>query len=178
MSRLALLALSTLLLSGCVSGLPDFHVRIDSMGTGVESNGYGHGVLVDSRTLVTVAHVVDKPGRYLVSRASLHGTTRRRIRYIRARYTGTFNLGRSVEGLSVLTLDHSMHCDRFAELRGIEPGDSGSPILGKRGEVVGLITGYVQNNPFFPGRTILGTNGPIRVPRQFPPKKRRPKGKK
>lgn len=168
---LALLALALLPLTGCVSGgVADFHVRIDSMSSGAESDGYGHGILVDSHTLVTVAHVVNKPGRYLVSRARYAGNA---PRYVKARYVGTFNAGRSVEALSVLRLDKGMICSRYAKLRGIEAGDSGSPIIGKRGEVVGLITGYVQNNPFFRGRTILGTNGPIRIPDRFPPKKRR-----
>ena len=167
-------------LAGCASGgTPDFDVRIDSefMKDGKKVNTYGHGILIDEHHVVTVNHVA--PGkriRYMVSRASVHVTGhKRRIRYIRARYLGSFGHGQSIEPLSVLRLDSAMSCDAFPEFRGIEPGDSGSPILGKRGEVVGLITGYTQNM-FYPGRTILGTNGKIGpIPRTF---KRRPERKK
>lgn len=175
MRALALLAFLLLPMTGCVMGstAPDFQVRIDTM-KGSESRGYGQGILIDAHTVVTVAHVVNKPGRYLVSRASAHEGTKRRVRHIKARFLGLFSQGRSVEPLSVLVLEKGMWCSKYPEFRPVEPGDSGSPIMGKRGAVVGLITGHFRG--IFPGRTILGTNGPMgAVPRDFAKKPKRRK---
>lgn len=167
MRFLALVAVA-LLTSGCLSAAPDYHVRIDIFQDGKKADGlgYGHGILVDSRHVVTVDHVA--PGDHLtyqVSRARLHHTHLGKIRYVKARWVGKFGHGRSVETLSVLRLSKSMDCDIFPEFRGVEPGDSGSPILGKRGEVIGLVSARI--GPFFfmgqprHGKSIIGTNGPV-----------------
>jgi len=170
MRILALIALALLPLTGCVSGstAPDFHVRIDFM-VGEDGNGYGHGILLDAHTVVTVHHVAPDDGHYLVSRAAYAGNA---PRYVRADYVRSYGVGRSFEPLTVLKLRKGMSCSTYPEFRGIEPGDSGSPIMGKRGAVVGLISGYVQNNPFFLGRTSLGTNGPVGPTPRTKPKKR------
>lgn len=156
-------------LSGCAAVTPDWHVRIDSWYDG--RHAYGHGILVDSTHVLTVQHVAPGPRDYKVSRANLHGTRREDvIRHVEAYYQGGYTQG-SVEAFSVLRLRKPMFCEEWPELRSIEPGDSGGPILGKRGAVVGLITGY-SVGVFSPGRTLLGTNGPRGpVPRIFPRRK-------
>ena len=156
MIRFAALLALALALCGCAGAgtAPDFQVRIDVVAD-TESMGYGHGVLVDSRTVVTVAHVVGGEGNYYASRANRVPKPRR----VRARFVRIIGLGSSVEPLSVLRLDEPMYCARYPELRGVEPGDSGSPIMGKRGAVIGFVHGYIGG--FFPGRTILGVNGPL-----------------
>lgn len=157
MSRLAMLAVLALSLSGCMGAgtAPDFQVRIDIVRDAKESIGFGHGVLIDKRTVVTVAHVGGKEADYYVSRAN--GAPK--PRYVKAHFVGLFGSTVSVEPLAVLRLDESMYCSRYPELRGVEPGDSGSPILGKRGAVIGFVHGYIEG--FFTGRTIMGVNGPI-----------------
>lgn len=169
--------------SGCAtSTAPDFEVRIDSdykhkrEGDGelVDAHSYGHGILIDERHVLTVAHVAPGPRRYRVSRASAHGPRGSRVSYVSATYLGTFRQGASVEPLVVLRLSRKMPCSLYPEVRGIEPGDSGSPIYGKRGAVVGLITGYTEGGWIGPGRTILGTNAPNGpIPRVFPRRRKK-----
>lgn len=173
MTRIALLVLAALSAGCSITTAPDFQVRIDSaflVDGKYPAKSFGHGILIDERTVLTVRHVAPDASRtYVVSRASWQGPHLKRIRFRRAHYAGQFAAGFSIEPLSVLRLSKPMHCEAYPELRGIEAGDSGSPILGKRGAVVGLITGH---SPMFGGRTILGTNGPSGpVPRDFKPQK-------
>ena len=167
MRVLALLA-AVALTSGCLHASPDYHVRIDVYEKGKKRDGlgFGHGILVDARHVVTVNHVA--PGAkytYHVSRAYLHGYHLSKIRYIKATFVGSFGQDRSVETLSVLRLSKPMHCEIFPEFRMVEEGDSGSPILGKRGEVIGLVTGRIGPFVFIGqvrhGNSIIGTNGPV-----------------
>ena len=143
---------------------------MDEYGIGL---GYGHGVMVDSETVVTVAHVAEgaNHGTIRVSRASEHHGSLRRILYVRGEVSHPFRMAHSVEHLVVIKLEGALPCKRYPKFRSIEPGDSGSPILGKGGDVVGLVTGYKHNvffmGKFTPGRTIVGTNGPMGpVPRK------------
>lgn len=176
MRALVLAALVSLsLLTGCVSGgtAPDYQVRIDEV-VGNNSLGYGHGVLIDSRTVVTVAHVgkaSEEGSEFYVSRAASHVNNGGKVRYIRARRVVSFNDRDSAEALVVFTLDKSMSADVYPKFRNVAKGDSGSPILGARGEVVGLVSG-VQMVPFLGdfrirGPSVVGTNGPFGpVPRK------------
>lgn len=153
------------LLWGCAGGAPDYQVRIDA--TDKVAHGYGHGILIDSRHVATVEHVAPRRDLdYRVSRADLHRGSHRRIRYIKAKLVGFYGTKRrTVERLSVLRLSKPMWCAEFPKFRNVEAGDSGSPILGKRGEVVGLVTGFKPQmffmGRFIPGPSIVGSNGPV-----------------
>ena len=158
--RVPFAAICALALSGCTAASPDYHVRIDTPGM-----GYGHGILIGPSTVVTVEHVAPVTSvTYKVSRASRHKNGQRPIRYVKAERVRRFG-GSSAEPLVVLRLKTPMACTEYPEFRNVEPGDSGSPILGKRGEVIGLVSG-MKRRFFFVERpvfswAIIGTNGPI-----------------
>lgn len=165
--RTLVLLTALALFTGCASTSADWHVRLDAVGEDGEGLGYGHGVLIDSSTVVTVEHVAEGEaiGHFRVSRASVHHAATRRIRYVKAKVSHYLSGGNSVERLAVLKLASPMTCDVYPKMRSIEKGDSGSPIMGKRGEVIGLVTGYRSSVYFMGritrGRTIFGTNGPM-----------------
>lgn len=145
-SRPALALLATLLsvAGGCVSGAYEPHVRVSTFRVADKSgHSFGHGVLLSPRRVLTVDHVVPDDLSELilaVSRADSHRANAQQPRYVRARVLRRLANPHGYEGLVLLDLAEPIACPEYPRTRPLAPGDSGSPVLGARGEVVGLIS--------------------------------------
>lgn len=160
------LVLLAVLAAGCAStsGVPDYQVRIET------SERYGHGVLLDERHVLTVHHVAPSAtDTYFVSKARQHvpGQRRRAYQVRSGRVIRYFGFGDSAEPLALLRLDKALPADVYPKLRPVEPGDSGSPILGKQGILIGLVSMMGRNGR---GLIVIGTVVPNDVA-VVPPKR-------
>lgn len=144
MTRAALL-LALALVAGCVAvapePVPDYHVRIDTV------TGWGSGALVDSTTVLTVGHVVDRVDEFCPIYV-YRGRERRRA-YVSERSRGSTQ---TIEPVVRLKLTKPLSVGPVA-LRRIAKGDSGTPVLGKGGAIVGFISGWAGPSYKWAGRT-------------------------
>lgn len=127
--------------------VPDYHVRIETV------TGWGSGALVDSTTVLTVGHVVSGLDPFFPVWV-LRGRQRRRA-YVSEEtrgHTGT------IEPVVRLKLRRPLEVGEVA-LRPLRPGDSGTPIVGKGGAIVGLISGWGTHTKWLGrrGHTLIGT---------------------
>lgn len=166
MSRLATLLLCVSVLAGCVSAGYEPHVRVTTV-EGRQGTGYGHGVLIDSTHVLTVLHVAaDAEGsitlgdgvRLVVSRATAHRANLVRVRYVKAKIVRVI-ANMSYEPLVLLELEEPMWCPEYPSFRPIRPGDSGSPILGTNGDLIGFVSAMSQFGP--QNLVIIGSGAPF-----------------
>lgn len=141
--RAAALVVLGAALAAC-SASPRVELRAHRPGdvAGVGSGGWyrGWGVAIDERRVVTPAHVVGGADHVLARQVWVDGSgrVRRRGRWRRAEVIGHGPAER-VEPLAALVV----YGERLepAELGALQPGDSGTPVYGAGGEVIGLLWG-------------------------------------
>ena len=158
MPRLALLLALLLALSGCTTtwgrygaeATPDYQVKIET------SEGTGVGVLTSPNTVVTVEHVVKLEDPESPRKITVHrGREKRCVKSQRK-----LKRKGGIEFLVELTLCDPLEIVDPPFLRPMRPGDSGSPILGRDGEVIGFVYGYSTNMFLVPGNVPLGVMAP------------------
>jgi hypothetical protein len=156
------LAFAGVLLVGCTAA-PTIAVDIET------SSRRGRGVIVGPRTVLTVCHVVDGSNEVVVDGLRARVIARRRH---------TTETGE--DGLAIVELEEGVFPpERIGQLAdkvgtgvsylprrgecawpwGLQPGDSGSPILDARGRVTGLVRAVFGRAEPIDRSVSLGTNG-------------------